>query len=246
MPTTVSEIMDPEFFHASQADSIAQVLHEMAELGLGSAPVLDLDGHPLGMATLREIDACRRVEDLIEHPKHPLPTVHQNTEIGAAARTLAEHDADCLILVNDDGAAVGALRSHDLLRAVLGLRLGHAHGGAPPRHTGTWSRGALLNLDSLKHVPSAPGLIMLEPWSAGKPTIAWVEATLNLRDRLDEMLRMPQAEPVLERLLDEYPRRLAFRALVVTDEDRRMRLLRALSAVLKSTPSEAEPVEIPA
>src|SRR5262245_11944998 len=66
MADTVAEIMDPHFFCASQTESIGQLLHDMAELGLGSAPVLDLQGHPLGMATLRDIDGCRRPDELPE------------------------------------------------------------------------------------------------------------------------------------------------------------------------------------
>ncbi|HKO91161.1 MAG TPA: CBS domain-containing protein [Polyangiaceae bacterium] len=234
MPVTVSEVMDPDFYYASQTDSIGHVLHDMSALGLGSAPVLDLDGHPLGMALLSEIDCCRRVEDLTEHLKHPVLSVHQDTDVVVAARKLAEHGADCLILVNDQGVAVGALRAEELQRAVRGLRTSHMHVEGVSRHSGTWSRGALLDLESLRHVPAAPGIILLDPGSPdGKPNIVWVEAALNIRERLDEMLRMPQTEPVLEALLDVFPRQLTFRALVVSDPDRRARLLRALLAVLK-------------
>src|SRR6188768_672930 len=34
VPDTVAEIMDPEFFHACQTDSIGRLLHDMAELGI--------------------------------------------------------------------------------------------------------------------------------------------------------------------------------------------------------------------
>jgi CBS domain-containing protein len=241
MSVTVSEVMDPDFYYASQADSIGHVLHDMSALGLGSAPVLDLDGHPLGMALRSEIDGCRRVEELTEHLQHPALSVHQNTDIEAAARMLEEHGADCLLLVNDQGVAVGALRADELQRAVHGLRTGHKDALGEQRHSGTWSRGALLDLESLRHVPAAPGIILLDPGSPeGKPNIVWVEAALNIRERLDEMLRMPQDEPVLEALLDVFPRQLTFRALVVSDADRRARLLRSLLAVLKRPKREAQ------
>jgi len=242
MSVSVSEVMDPDFYYASQIDSIGHVLHDMSALGLGSAPVLDLDGHPLGMALLSEVDGCRRVEELTEHLQHPVLSVHQNTDIEVAARKLAEHGGDWLILVNDQGVAVGALRAYELQQAVLGLRVGHTHTQAQgtPRHSGTWSRGALLDLESLRHVPAAPGIILLDPGSPdGKPNIVWVEAALNIRERLDEMLRMPQTEPALEALLDVYPRQLTFRALVVTNPDRRARLLRSLLAVLKRSKQRA-------
>src|SRR5688572_10863329 len=149
MPGTVAEIMNPNFFYASETDNIGQLLHDMAALGLGSTPVLDLQGHPLGMATVREIDGCRRVEELADQLQHPVVSVHENTPIDQAARTLAEHDSDCLVLVDDRGVAVGALRALDLLRAVLGLRVSRPEGDGT-RHTTSWTRGALLDLDSVR------------------------------------------------------------------------------------------------
>jgi CBS domain-containing protein len=231
VPETAAEIMDPEFFHACQTDSIGQLLHDMAELGLGSAPVLDDAGHPLGMATLREIDGCRRAEELARHLQSPAVTVHQNTPIELAAKTLAESNAECLILVDDQGIAVGALRAVDLLRTLLGVRIGHADRSAAQRALTGWSRGVLLNLDFAHHTPALPGIILLDPGGPkSKPNIVWVEEAQNIRERLEEMLRMPQNDPALEALLAEYPRRVIFRALVVRDEDRRARLVRSLRA----------------
>jgi CBS domain-containing protein len=233
MTKTVSDIMHPEFFHASQSDSIGQLLHDMAELGIGSAPVLDLAGHPLGMATVREIDACRRVEDLCTHLKQPALTVHQDTTIESAARTLATHEADTLVLVDDQGVAVGALSALDLLRALLGL----VSGGPEQEHSsgsrGGWSRGALLNLDSVHHAPQAPGIILFDPGGSGAhPHIVWAEAADSIRERLDQMLLNPQTEPVLEELLGAYPRSVIFHVLVVSEPERRARMLRSLRAVL--------------
>ena len=241
MPKTVADIMHPEFFHASQSDSIGQLLHDMAELGIGSAPVLDLAGHPLGMASVREIDGCRRVEELCDQLKQPVVTVHQDTNIEAAARTLAAHEADTLVLLDDHGVAVGALRALDLLRAVLGLapsrpereRSGHSRVG--------WSRGALLNLDSVHHAPQAAGIILFDPGGSARPNIVWAEGTDNIRERLDQMLREPQDEPALEQLLGAYPRSVIYHVLVVTDADRRSRLLRSLRAVLARRRAEPAP-----
>jgi CBS domain-containing protein len=233
MPETVAEIMDPDFFHACQTDSIGQLLHDMAELGLGAAPVLDDAGHPLGMATLRDIDGCRRADELAQHLQSPAVSVHQNTPIEVAANTLAQSNAECLMLVDDQGIAVGALRAVDLLRAVLGIRICHSdRSPAQPAPTG-WSRGMLLDLDSMHRAPALAGVILLDPGGAeAKPNIVWVEAAQNIRDRLEEMLRLPQSDPALEALLADFPRRVIFRALVVPDEQRRARLVRSLRAVL--------------
>jgi CBS domain-containing protein len=240
MADTVAEIMDPDFFSASQTESIGQILHDMAELGLGSAPVLDLQGHPLGMATLRDIDGCRRLDELPEHIRQPAVSVHQNTGVEAAARTLAEHGADCLILVDDHGVAVGALRALDLLRALLGLRSRPTDANAASRPGDGWSRGALLDLDAAHHAPTAPGIILLGPGEPGqRVNVVWAEAATNIRERLDEMLRMPQSDPRLEDVLGPYPRRLTFHALVVTDAERRSRMFRALRAVLARRQTES-------
>jgi CBS domain-containing protein len=233
MPKTVADIMHPDFFHASQSDSIGQLLHEMAELGIGSAPVLDLAGHPLGMATVREIDGCRRVEELCDQLKQPVVTVHQDTTIESAARTLATHEADTLVLVDDHGVAVGALRALDLLRAVLGLAPSRPERERSGISRIGWSRGALLNLDSAHHAPQAPGIILFDPGGGGAhPNIVWAEAAENIRERLDQMLREPQDEPVLEQLLGAYPRSVIFHVLVVAEPERRARVLRSLRAVL--------------
>jgi len=233
MAKTVAEIMHPDFFHASQSDSIGQVLQDMAELGIGAAPVLDLAGHPLGMATVREIDGCRRVEELCEQLHQPVVTLHQDTPIDSAARTLAAHDADILVLVDDQGVAVGGLRALDLLRAMLGLAPSGPERERSEASRIGWSRGALLDLDSVHHVSPSPGIILLDPGAGdARPNIVWAEACDNVRERLDEMLRQPQDDAALEELLGAYPRRVIFHVLVVNDPERRARLLRSLRAVL--------------
>ena len=230
MPETVADIMDPEFFHACQSEPIGQLLHDMTELGLDCAPVLDDAGHPLGVATLHEIDGCRRADELAEHLRSPAVSVHQSTTVEVAAKTLAESNADCLMLVDDRGVAVGALRAVDLLRALLGMRIQHAERSAAPR---CWSRGMLLDVDAAHHAPALPGVILLDPGGAeSKPNIVWVEAAENIRERLDEMLRLPQDDPALEALLAVHPRRVIFRAQAVPDPARRARLVRSLRAVL--------------
>jgi CBS domain-containing protein len=242
MAKTVAEIMHPDFFHASQSDSIGRLLQDMAELGIGSTPVLDLAGHPLGMATVREIDGCRRVEELCDQLKRPAVTVHQDTTIESAARTLAAPEADTLVLVDDRGVAVGALRAQDLLRAVLGLAPRRAEWEGNDSSRVGWSRGALLNLESVHHAPQAPGIILFDPGGSGaRPNIVWAEAADNIRERLDEMLRKPQDEPALEQLLGAYPRSVIYHVLVVSDPERRGRLLRSLRAVLARR--RAEPAQ---
>jgi CBS domain-containing protein len=239
VPDTVADIMDPEFFHASQADSIGRLLHDMAELGLGSAPVLDDAGHPIGMATVREIDSCRRMDELTEQVLSAAVSVPRDTPITVAAKVLAERNADCLILVDGQGVAVGALRAIDLLRALLGLTRPCGPSGVP-RVSRAWSHGMLLDVDSAHHAPALPGIILLDPGGANaKPNVVWVETAANIQERLDEMLRLPQDEPVLEALLSVHPRRVVFRVLVVPEGARRARMAQSLRAVLARRQAES-------
>jgi CBS domain-containing protein len=228
---TTAEIMNRSFFHVAPTDTIAPVLHQMAERGLGSAPVLDLAGHPLGAATAREIESFYDVEELTEHLKRPVVCMHQNTPIDVAARTLALHQSDTLVLVNDHGIAVGAATALDLLRATLGLNGSHGLGHPQDRAT-SWDDAEYLELGAAHRAPEAPGIILLSPGlDPNSRRIVWAEAASNMRERLDQMLRNPQENSRLEAMLDAYPRTLRFRCLTEFDSERRERLAEALSTM---------------
>lgn len=232
MPTTAAEIMDRNFLYASQGDSLLELLHEMQQRGLGSAPVLDIDGRPVGMATLSDIESCHDIEELADHLTRSVVSLPQNTPILAAARLLAARQAEGLVLVNEAGVAVGALSALDLLCALVGVEgdRGEQKPSGLAKRDAAWSRAELLELSAAHRAPEAPGVILLSPGhSTGKRRALWAESSLNIRERLDEMLRTPQDDPALEALLEVYPRDLRFRCLVVHDPERRERLARGLS-----------------
>jgi CBS domain-containing protein len=234
MSRTVSQIMDHKFIHASERDSISRLLQEMTELGLGSVPVLDASGHPLGLATVSDIDRCRDLEELTQHLQHPAISIPQSASIDEAAKTLATNHAERLVLVDEAGIAVGAVTALDVLRALLGFGLAHSgHPGAASA-SDHWSQSKMLDADALGDVPKVPGIIVLARIDdAEKPKIAWSESALNLRERLAHMLRMYQEDPELRRLLSESRQKLAFRVMVVADDVRRGRILRVLHAMQK-------------
>lgn len=239
MTRTAAEIMDRDFVYASQGDSILELLHHMDDRGLSCAPVLDADGRPLGLATVREIESCHDIDELTQHLTRLAVSVDQNASIETAARALAEHQADSLVLVNEHGVAIGALSALDLLRAVLGLDGTRAPTGKNPGAKGrlAWSNAEYLELGAAHRAPAAPGLIVLcadADTEAKQPL--WAESSLNIRERLDLLLRNPQEDPKLEALLGVYPRTLRFRTLVVRDAGRRARLGRALGKLMTASP----------
>lgn len=247
--TTAAEIMNRSFFSASPMDSIGPLLHQMAERGLGLVPILDLAGRPLGLATAGEIETCYDLEEVADRLARPALCLDQNTPLDVAARALALHRADKLLLVDEHGVAVGALSALELLRATLGIN------GTPrvqtPERDACWDEADYLELSAAHRASEAPGIILLSPGvDSSAKRVVWAEAASNMRERLDEMLRNPQEDPRLEAMLDVYPRSLRFRCLTVFDAEQRETLASALCTADAATevrdterpPADPEPL----
>jgi CBS domain-containing protein len=228
-----AEVMNRSFFYATPSDTIGVLLHEMAERGLGSVPVLDATGRPLGVATTGEIECCYDLEELIERLKSGAVCIDQNTPVDIAARRLVQHPSCCLLLVDGDGIAVGALSPLELLGAVLGCE--PASGGAHPHEReAAWNCAELLELGAAHRTPEAPGVILLSPGlDASNKRRVWAEAAPNMRERLDQMLREPQDDESLEAILEAYPRSVRFRCLTIENEEQRAQLADALCNVAR-------------
>ena len=161
----------------------------------------------------------------------PALCMDQHTPVDIAARTLALHQADSVLLLNEHGVAVGELSSHDLLRAVLGLDGAQLTRDGQQRDE-RWEDAEVLELSAAHRAPEAPGIILLSPGvDAASRRIVWAESTSNMHERLDHMLRNPQSDPRLEAMLDVYPRTLRFRCLTVYDTEQRESLASALCNV---------------
>ena len=220
---TAAEIMNRSFYAIAPNDAIASVLHEMGERGLGSVPVLDLAGRPRGVATLGEIERCHDGEELTERLTCPAVAMPQGTPADVAARTLGLHQASSLLLVDDQGVVVGSLTALDLLRYVLGLN--GIRSEAVRCGDEGWERADFLELGAAHRAPEAPGIILLSSGlDKDARRVVWAEATSNMRERLDEMLRMPQDDLRLESLLDAFPRSLRFQCVTVFDEQQRKQM----------------------
>jgi CBS domain-containing protein len=244
---TAAEVMNRNFFYASPADSIGLLMHAMGERGLGSVVVLDLEGRPLGVATAGEVESSDSIEALIRDLRRPAVCMDEHTPLDTAARTLALHPSCCLVLVNDAGVAVGALSPLELLSAVLGLNGAAALVQADVREL-DWNETDLLELSAAHRAPEAPGIILLSPsFAPSANPVVWAEATENMRERLDQMLRNPQEDPRLESILEVYPRTVRFRCLTMHDAGQREQLASTLCNVpgytttRPSQPVDSEP-----
>lgn len=224
-----ADVMNRSFFHASPSDTIGVLLQEMAERGIGSVPVLDLDDRPLGIATTGEIERCYDMEELAERLQRTAVCMDQSTPIDVAARALALHPSCALLLVNGSGVAVGALSPLELLRALLGFEAGSEK---LPERSAAWDEAEVLDVAAAHRAPESPGIILLSSGlDVSKKRVVWAEASANMRQRLDQMLREPQDDDGLEAILEVYPRTVRFRCLTMHDEAQREKLAAALCNV---------------
>jgi CBS domain-containing protein len=233
---TAAEVMNRSFLYASPRDTIGVLLHEMADRGLGSIPVMDAGGRPLGTATTGEIESCYDVDELIERLQRRAVCVDQNTPVDVAARVLAQHPSCCLILVDASGVAVGALSPSELLGAALGCEpaSGSEH---PHERESAWTHAEILELGSAHRAPAAAGVILMSPGlDENNKRLVWAEATPDMRERLDQMLREPQEDESLEAILQEYPRSVRFRCLTIEDEAQREQVADALCNLPRKPP----------
>jgi CBS domain-containing protein len=233
-----AEVMDRGAFYIWPSDSIGSVLREMGERGMGSAPVVDRAGRPLGVATVAEIEGAYDVEELGGRLTRAALCMDQGASIDAIARALASNGADFVVLVDAEGLAVGSLGSSEVLRCLLGedvTRREELH-----QREADWEQADLFELGAAHRAPQAPGVILLSRGAGadGKRTV-WAEAAPNMRERLDEMLRKPQGDARLERMLEAYPRSVRFRCLTVHDADRRDQVASALCNVEQGSAARA-------
>jgi CBS domain-containing protein len=226
-----AEVMNRGCFYISPSDSIGAILREMAERGMGSAPVLDGVGRPLGVAIVSEIESADEVEELNERLTRPALCMDQGTPIDVVARALASSNTEVAVLVNAQGVAVGSLSSSEVLRCLLGNDVAPSTEEAYPRDE-RWEQAALLELGAAHQAPQAPGVILLSPgFGDGGRRLVWAGAAPNMRERLEEMLRHPDDDTGLEQLIQVYPRSLRFRCLTVHDACQREQLASALCNV---------------
>lgn len=82
MSLLVSDVMNPEIFHLRAGDSAEDALHGLLAFGIAGAPVLDEEGRPIGMVSLRElaagnVSALDLLRALLGLPaSHPAPFPH--------------------------------------------------------------------------------------------------------------------------------------------------------------------------
>lgn len=195
MALRVSEIMNAELFSLGPEDTVDMALRGILLLGVTGAAVLDEDGKPLGLVSLRDLVADKPGATVGERMTRPAATVAAKAPIAAAARLLARTGYHRLIVVDEAGTAVGMVSSLDVIRGLMGLPAPHpASFPHVDRETGlSWSDDRPLEMGEVIAAPKGPGVLVLVHGSAGVPErVVWAEAPEDIRGRLVEMLTAAQ------------------------------------------------------
>lgn len=232
MARTVREIMNPEVFTLPETAKTADALGALLELDITAAPVIDDEGRPAGVTSLRDLVAGK--EPIVSTPAF---AVAPSLPVEEAARLMAEHGTHHLVVVGTDGRVAGFISSYDLVRALVGL---------PPKFPPTfphrdraldvtWTDVTPFDADHLSAVPEGAGVIVL---SAGgvrcTETDLWAEATALLRARMTDLLELPQGEHALARILAQ--KGLRFRCARVEDIAQRQHVAQTLRERIERAP----------
>jgi CBS domain-containing protein len=230
MARTVREIMNRELVATRAGERPSRIRETILALGITSMPVLDDEGRPLGVVSLRDLF----VSDEAKNPvSTPALAVSAEATIEDGARRLAETEYHHLVVVDADGRAVGMVSSVDFMRALLGMPARH-----PPsfphydaKHGVAWTDDTELASDRLGVAPAGPGIFVLVHGGSGiSERPVWAEQCDNVRARLDEILRAPAEAARISGGADR--RQLRFRATAVQGMDQRTELIRRLHATL--------------
>jgi CBS domain-containing protein len=238
MARTVREIMNRELFTLRPDEGVDDALAYLVALGISGAPVLE-GGRPIGVVSHRDLLARRAGRTVRERMTSPALTIPADARIEAAAREVAERGVHRIVVVDDDGRAVGVASSLDLLRGLVGVPASHPS-SFPHLDLATglsWTDDAPLDRAHVAAVESAPGLLVLVHGGVGLPErVVWAEAVDDLRARAERLtssqtdgaelpVAVPEDEPPGLRALLAEPRALRFRVAVATNARERRRAL---------------------
>jgi len=220
MASTVKEIMNRELFSVRSTDTAADALDGLLAFGIYGAPALDSGQRPIGVVSLRDL-ITRQGPRVTDHMSSPAVVVRAEARISDAAKLIGETGYRRLVVIDDDGRAVGMLSAVDVIRGLVGLPVQHP--GAFPHFDATtvlpWTDDAVLTEDMVEVAPDGPGLLVLIHSIPGAPdVVVWAESTHNVQTRLLDLLSLPQENAELNRLL-AHPNHLRFRAAAVTDPE---------------------------
>lgn len=237
MARHVSEIMSRELYHVGPDDSVSNALLGIVSLRITAAAVLDQGRRPIGVVSLRDLVGERDSHRVSERMSSPARCVPASATIEDAGRLLAKHQLHRLVVVDDDGHAVGMVSSLDVVRGLLGIPARHPLGLPHRDALGlTWTDPHVLDAQGIAAAPEGAGVLVLIRGGAAKREVTiHAEQCDAVRARLAELLAGD--DPVLAGPLDGA---LRFRAAAVPDARMREVALRQARREIRADSTATE------
>jgi CBS domain-containing protein len=239
MARSVTDVMNREVFSLRAEEDADAALADLTAMGITGAPVVDAEGRPLGVLSLRDLAGPRTGDTAGALMTRPAAVVRETDTLAHAGHLLAQTGYHRLVVVDDDGRTVGVLSALDVVRGLLGIPAVHPRSFPHlDRELGlVFSDDQPLVADGLDDAPAGPGLILLVHGGAGVPErVVWAEAAHDVHARLTDMVNTPQSDrPILDYWLSRGP--LRFRTAAAAESE----LPRALERLARRVRSEGRP-----
>ncbi len=99
--------------------TVGDALAMMAEYHIGGIPVVDDEGHLVGIVTNRDLRFQRQLDTLIDDvmTKENLVVTQQQTDLDSASQILLKHKIEKLPVVDDSGRLIGLITYKDITKA---------------------------------------------------------------------------------------------------------------------------------
>lgn len=116
----VADIMNPKLLYIREGDRLTMARSKIIEFGITAVPILDEQHRPVGVVSLRDLDQIGHVE-----PTSPVSIVRCDATLDEGAKTLADSGVHHLVVVDEEGVAVGMVSAVDFVRAFVGRATTH-------------------------------------------------------------------------------------------------------------------------
>lgn len=130
---TIDQIMQPNVMTTTPHQTVGHVRKVMRDHAVSAMPVVDTDGHPVGIVTATDfLDDLGDGTPVSKVMATPVFTVPRYDGPHVAARVMRNHHLHHVV-VTEGQAVVGILTSYDLLELVEGHRFIAKNGPTPPK-----------------------------------------------------------------------------------------------------------------
>lgn len=133
MNVTIDELMQPNVMTATPHQTVGHVRQVMRDHAVSSMPVVDTDGHPVGIVTATDfLDNLAEGTPVSKVMATPVFTVPRYDGPHIAARVMRNHHLHHVV-VTEGQEVVGILTSYDLLELVEDHRFVAKNGPTPSK-----------------------------------------------------------------------------------------------------------------